>query len=271
MSNTHAGPSARPPRVIALDLGTTMTRFCEVGAGQVVSHPTLLLRDASGRPVAAGWNAWHMTLNQHDRLRHPIRGGLIVDAHDCSNMLRLLLAEEGLSRIDGVALTVPAIASRVDTTALASAVRAATGAPILLMRPAVAAAAARDSIGGKAPIGLICDVGASVIEVGAFHRQRMRAQAGTHVDTHAYIDEPAVAVGELLRLVHNVLGRLRRAVADELIAAPVILIGGAYQSRPLLELIYTALHLNIEVAEAPETVAVSGLAQGVSGMLHRAR
>jgi actin-like ATPase involved in cell morphogenesis len=271
MASTTADGSTDKLRILALDLGTTMTRFCDVGVGQVVSHPTLLLRDRRGRPVAAGWNAWHLALHRPAHLRHPVRRGVVVNAHDCANMLRLLLAEEGLSPLDGVALSLPAVATRVDTKILAAAVRAATGAPIVSMRPAVASAAAHGSNEGDLPTRLICDVGASVIEVGAFHRQRLRVQMGTHVDVHAYVDEPAAAVGELLRLVHNVLGRLRKTVADELIAAPVMLIGGAHQSRPLRELLDTSLHLNLELAEAPETAAVSGLARHVSGTLHRAQ
>jgi hypothetical protein len=271
MSRTRARPAAPQARIIALDVGTTMTRFCVVGAGEVVSHPTVLLTDRAGRAVATGWNAWHMTLDKPRRLRSPVAGGVVVDVTGCANMLRLLLAEEGLSRIDGVALTIPAVANRIDTMMLASAVRAATGAPILVMRPAVAAAAARDGVDAQTRTGLLCDVGASVIEVGAFHRQRLRAQAGTQVDTHAYIDEPAVAVGELLRLIHTVLGRLREADTDQLIAAPVTLIGGAQQSRPLLELIYTAVHLDIELAHEPESAAVSGLARRVRATVHRAQ
>jgi uncharacterized membrane protein len=100
MASTTADGSTDKLRILALNLGTTMTRFCDVGVGQVVSHPTLLLRDRRGRPVAAGWNAWHLALHRPAHLRHPVRRGVVVNAHDCANMLRLLLAEEGLSHLD---------------------------------------------------------------------------------------------------------------------------------------------------------------------------
>jgi hypothetical protein len=107
--------------------------------------------------------------------------------------------------------------------------------------------------------------GGGVIAVGAFYGRRMSAQAGTKVRTHAFVDEPTLVVGELLRLVHQILGQLPDRVAGDLVDAPVTFIGGAQQSRPLLELICYRLHLDITAADRPETAVVSGLAHEVSG------
>jgi actin-like ATPase involved in cell morphogenesis len=271
MSARHDSRSARQPRILALDLGSTMTRFCVTGEDEIVSHPTLMLYDRAGKPVAAGWDAWHMALDEPDRLWHPVLGGVVSDADGCANMLRLLLAEAGMSRVDSVALSLPAVAGRQDTARLASVVSVAANAPIVLMRPAVAAAASRDSTGGDLPTGLVVDIGAGVVEVGAFHGRRMGAQAGTKVLTHAFVDEPTLVVGELLRLVNKTLGEVPSTVAEELVKAPVTLIGGAQQSRPLFELICYGLHLDITAADRPETAVVSGLAREVSGMLSHAQ
>jgi hypothetical protein len=232
MSDRHDGRSARQLRILVLDLGSTMTRFCVTGEDEIATHPTLLLYDRAGKPVAAGWTAWHMAVDEPDRLHHPVLGGVVSDVDRCANMLRLLLAEAGMSRVDGVALAVPAVAKREDMVRLAAVVSLAAKAPIALMRLAVAAAASRDSTKGDLPTGLVVDVGAGVIEVGAFHGRRMSAQAGTKVHTHAFVDEPTLVVGELLRLVHKILGEVPSTVADELVDAPVTLIGGAQQSRP---------------------------------------
>jgi hypothetical protein len=74
MAGLPADGSTDHLRILALDLGTTMTRFCEVGVGQVVSHPTLLLRDRRGRPVAAGWPDFRRS-QAHEGLILSVRAG----------------------------------------------------------------------------------------------------------------------------------------------------------------------------------------------------
>ncbi len=119
------------------------------------------------------------------------------------------------------------------------------------------------------PTGLVIDVGASVIEVGAFYGQGEGTIAAAAVYTHAFVDEPALVVGELLRLVHNILGKVPDTVAHDLVGAPVTLIGGAQQSQPLLELICIGLHLDITVDDHAETAVVSGLAHDAGGTSNR--
>jgi hypothetical protein len=110
----------RRAQLIAVDLGTARTRVSLSAADVVLDEPTVLGCDRAGRPVAAGWAAWQMAAAGRISLRQPVQAGVVVDPAGCADLLRLLLAEANIGPISGVAVGVPAVATRRDVLTFAS-------------------------------------------------------------------------------------------------------------------------------------------------------
>lgn len=258
-----AGPRQRA-QLIAVDLGTARTRVSLSAAQVVLDEPTVLGCDRSGRPIAAGWAAWQMAADGRVSLRHPVRAGVVVDPSGCADVLRLLLAEAGIVPITGVAIGIPAVATRRDVLTFASVLAAAAHAPVVSMRPALAAALAAEPVDDRRHVSptmrFVCDVGTGITQIGAIWEGRLHAQTGVRLGLQDYLDRPEQFLAAVRELMNQVLAQTPKA-DDACKTGSVRLIGGGALVPQLAYAIASQCDLRVEAADDAGTAVASGLSR----------
>jgi actin-like ATPase involved in cell morphogenesis len=257
--------SARPSgSALALDLGTSRTQaFAPVG-GLLIDEPTLLAWDGSGRAFAAGRRAWEVSASTGARLSCPVRRGLPVRPMECARYLQLLL-EQYQIRVDGpVVLAIPAVASSYEASVLTSVPASVTGTRIVPVRSPLAAA-----IGTGLPMhepvsGLVCDVGAGVLELGAVGDGRLLEQSSASVGTREYLDDPERLVLLAVWALKRLLEKVPPTVARQLAAGPVHVVGGGALLPGLQAGLADGFQMEAIVHEEPRQAVINGLTRSLA-------
>src|SRR3954454_6111724 len=74
--------------------------------------------------------------------------------------------------------------------------------------------------------GIVCDVGAGVVEIGAVCAGRLAAHAAIPLGTRDYLDDPEHVLPGLVDAFTAVLRSLPGTVGGDLAATPIRLLGG---------------------------------------------
>jgi actin-like ATPase involved in cell morphogenesis len=244
---------------LALDLGTSRTQvFAPVG-GLLIDEPTLLAWDGSGQAFAAGRRAWEVSASTGARLSCPVRRGLPVRPIECARYLHLLFEQYRL-RVNGpVVLAIPAVASLYEASVLTSVPASVTGARILPVASPLAAA-----IGTGLPMhqpvsGVICDVGAGVLELGAVGDGRLLAQSSATVGTREYLDDPERLVLLAVWALKRLLEKVSTTIARQLVAGPVHVVGGGALLLGLKAGLADGFQMEAIVHDQPRQAVLNGL------------
>jgi len=257
-SGQSAGPGGTP---LAVDLGTSRTKIFAPGSGLLIDEPTLLASDRSGQVVAAGREAWQAGISTDARLIRPVRRARPVSPTNCVRFLTLLLERYEI-RVDGpVFLAIPAVASTYEASVLAAIPASATGARIVPVDSLLAGA-----IGAGLPMdervgGLICDVGAGVLELGAIGEGRLLAQASARIGTTEYLDDPKRLVLSAAGALHRVLCQVPATTAHELLERPVQVVGGGALLGDLGHDLSDGLRMDVSCHDRPREAVITGLAR----------
>ncbi|WP_166172495.1 rod shape-determining protein [Motilibacter aurantiacus] len=243
---------------LALDLGTARTLLATADGELVLDEPTVVALDGSGTPTAAGWAAWQAAVDGPHKLAWPVRRARITDPVLCVQFLRLLLDRDGHDA-GAVAVCVPSVAGPYDATVLAGVVSSATGAQVVPVDSVLAGA-----IGGGVDVsdsspGLVCDVGAGIIEVGAVADGAVVAQAAVRVGARDYLDDPRHVTPRVVHAMRSVLQRVPDTLAGDLAARPVRLVGGGALLPGLAPSLAGSWGAPVQVCPAPRRAVVAGL------------
>jgi len=259
-------PSARSGGTpLALDLGTSRTQMFAAVDGLVIDEPTLLAWDSSGHAFAAGRRAWEVSVSTGARLSLPMRRGLPVGPIACARYLQLLLEQYRL-RVDGpVVLAIPAVASSYEASVLASVPASVTGARILPVGSPLAAAIGTGSPMEEPVSGLICDVGAGVLELGAVADGRLLAQSSATVGTSEYLDHPERLVLLATWALQRLLEKVSTTIARHLVAGPVHLVGGGALLPGLEAGLADGFQMETIVHDQPRQAVINGLTRLLPG------
>lgn len=254
--------NSRPPAALAIDLGTARTRIAVPGEGVWLDEPTLLALDRHGKPVAAGWQAWHAGVTGPVSLRWPIRQAHIVNPVLCVMFLQQLLEQANLAGAELVAVSVPALTLEYDADVLAGCVSAATGARVVRVDAAVACA---QSLGDEpeAP-QLLVDVGAGICEVAATWDGHTHAHGRADVGAPEYLTDPTRLLTPLVGVMHQVLCDVPIEMADLLGSQPLSLVGGGPLLPGLRDDLEDAFHIEVAVPPEPRACLVRGLSARLS-------
>ena len=253
-----AGPAGT---TLAVDLGTSSTKIFAPGSGLLIDEPTLLASDRSGEVVAAGREAWRACISTDARLIRPVRRGRPVTPTNCVRFLTLLLERHEI-RVDGpVFLAIPAVASEYEASVLAAIPASATGARIVPVESLLAGA-----IGAGLPMdervgGLICDVGAGVLELGAIGEGRLLAQSGARIGTAEYLDDPQRLVFSAVGAMHRLLSQVPASTAHELLERPVHVVGGGALLGDLKRDLSDGLRMDVTSQDRPREAVITGLSR----------
>lgn len=253
---------ARPRRgeAVAVDLGTSRTRVLVPRTGTLLDEPTMLAY-AGGRLVAVGDDAWKRSEAGDATLRLPVRGGVVVDADACADLLVSLLHRAGASHVDQLVVSTPVAVTGEDAArSRAVAARVAQRPPVVVESVLAAAMTARVDVTDPAA-RLVCDIGAGVTELAAIGSGRVLASAVLPRGVADYRDDPEAACAALPDALSRVLGAVDGAVAGDLAARPLLLVGGGALVDGLVERLTDVLRLPVHAWPAPRSATVTGLAR----------
>ena len=260
--------TARKPRFtggLAVDLGTARTRVLQPTssrrgpAGVMLDEPTVVAR--RGRTVlAAGRQAWRLGTATSARLSWPVRHGVVVDPVACVQLLRELLPPRTGTTAAGVVLAVRADDSVYDTAVLTAVAASAIGVEVRRVDTLLAAA-----IGAGLPVdepaaGLVCDVGAGVLELGAVGDGRLLASATARLGTRDYLDDPPRVRAAARGMLRHVLRLVPATVGGDLAAQSVCLVGGGALVDGLSRDLAQAWRTEVQLPDEPRLTVVRGLA-----------
>jgi rod shape-determining protein MreB len=157
-------------RDLAIDLGTANTLVYQKGKGILFAEPTVLaLNKENGTVLAMGDEAWKMIGRTPGYIVavRPLRNGAISDFDITEKLIRLILQQSGVSRIQKpkVLVCVPSALTGVERRAVEEASLSAGARSCYLIEEPMAAA-----IGAGLPIhepigNLVVDVGGGTTEV----------------------------------------------------------------------------------------------------------
>jgi len=254
---------------LALDLGTSRTQIFAPGPGLLIDEPTLLASNRSGQVYAAGREAWEAGVSARARLSRPVRRALPVTPVNCVRFLTLLLQRYDL-RVEGpVVLAIPAVASPYEASVLAAVPASATGVRIVPVESLLAGA-----IGAGLPIdqrvgGLICDVGAGVLELGAIGEGRLLAQSSAKVGASDYLDDRQRLVASAAGALHRLLLKVPTATARELLSRPLHVVGGGALLGELKKDLADGLRLDVVLDDDPRQAVIKGLSRCLGRSMRR--
>ena len=254
------GRRVRSSAPLAVDLGTARTRVWAPEAGLLLDEPTLVAVDFTG-VVAAGRQAWECSAATSARLRFPVRAALAVDPIDCVRFLQVLFEQERLEPAGPVVLSVPAAASPYEASILSAVVSSVVGNRVTPVDSLLAA-----GIGIGLPVdepaaGIVCDVGAGVLEIGVIGDGRLRGRACAVTGTRDYLDDPGRLLAPAQAALRRALDEVPAVVAGDVAAGPVHLVGGGALVPGLATDLAGALHADVVVADEPRTAGIRGLAR----------
>lgn len=151
-------------RDLAIDLGTANTLVFAQGEGVVLNEPSVIALNTSTKEVlAVGSDASRMIGRTPSYIVavRPLRQGAITDFDITQSMIRILLGQVGVSRINRprVVVCVPSAITPVERRAVIEAVRRAGATEARLIEQPLAAA-----IGANLPINE--PVGSMVVDIG---------------------------------------------------------------------------------------------------------
>jgi actin-like ATPase involved in cell morphogenesis len=253
----HSEWSGRAP--VAVDLGTSRTQVFAPTRGLLIDEPTLLAWDRSGQAFAAGREARQASVSTGARLSCPVRRGLPVGPINCVRYLSLLFKRYGL-RVEGpVVLAIPAVASLYEASVLAAVPASATGARILPVGSPLAAALGAGLPMDEPVSGLICDVGAGVLELGAIGEGRLLAQSSATVRTTEYLDDPERLVVLATGALHRLLDKVPSNIARELVSRPLHVVGGGALLPGLDGALANGFQMEAVVHDEPRHAVIKGL------------
>jgi actin-like ATPase involved in cell morphogenesis len=267
---TPLGPSRGPARTpLAMDLGTSRTQIFAPGPGLLIDEPTLLATDRSGQVFAAGREAWQASVSTGARVSRPVRRGLPVTPLGGARYLSMLLTRYHL-RVEGpVVLAIPAVASAYEASVLAAVPASVTGARIVPVESLLAAA-----IGAGLPIdngagGLICDLGAGILEVGAVGEGRLLARSSATVGSAEYLDDRPRLVLRAAGALQRVLDKVPDVVARELLSRPLHVVGGGALLPDIDEDLQDGLRMEVILQDDPRQAVIKGLSRCLGEALVR--
>jgi len=152
------------PRDLAIDLGTANTLVYARGRGVVLNEPSVIAVNTITKEVlAVGRNASRMIGRTPSYIVavRPLRQGAITDFDVTQNMIRILLGQVGVSRLNRarVVVCVPSAITPVERRAVTEAVKRAGATEARLIDQPLAAA-----IGANLPLNE--PVGSMVVDIG---------------------------------------------------------------------------------------------------------
>ena len=216
---------------LAIDLGTCNCLVWSIGAGVVLSEPSVVAIDtSSGRVAAVGSQAREMLGKTAANLtmQKPLKDGVVADYFVCEAMLKYflnsVLSGGGVSRFfkPVVMVCVPSGITQVERRAVLEATVAAGAKSAYLIDKTLAAA-----IGAKLPIeaafgSMVVDIGggqtgAAVVSLGGIVASSSVKVGGNHIDD---------AIASYVRRIHNLI--IGERMAEEI----KIKIGSAIPIRP---------------------------------------
>jgi rod shape-determining protein MreB len=196
-------------RDLAIDLGTANTLVWGRGRGIILREPTVIaVNQRNGDVLAMGSDAYAMIGRTpgHIIADRPLRGGAITDFETTARLIKLLLQQVGVSRLNRprVLICVPSAITPVERRAVEEAATQAGASSAFLMEEPMAAA-----IGARLPIhepvgNMVIDVGGgtsevAVISLGGMVTIKAVRVGGFDIDAaiQAFVRrEYAVAIGE---------------------------------------------------------------------------
>jgi rod shape-determining protein MreB len=179
-------------RDLAFDLGTANTRVFARGRGIVLEEPTVVALDTRSHEVLAiGEEAWRLVGRTPSYVVavRPLREGAITDFHITERMIRLLLRQVGVTRINRprVLLGVPSAITSVERRAVKEAVRRAGASSAHLIEQSMAAAIGAGLDVHEPVASMVVDVGGgttetAVISLGGVVASRSVRCGGLDID-----------------------------------------------------------------------------------------
>ena len=152
------------PRDLAIDLGTANTLVYARGQGVVLNEPSVVAINTQSQQLLAVGHEAHRMLGRtpgYIIARRPLRSGAITDFEVTQDMIRALLRQVGVSRVNRarVVVCVPSAITPVERRAVMEAARRAGAVEVRLLDQPLAAA-----IGAGLPIDE--PVGSMVVDIG---------------------------------------------------------------------------------------------------------
>jgi actin-like ATPase involved in cell morphogenesis len=249
--------------LLAVDLGTARTLVYASDHDRLLDEPTILAVDRNG-PVAAGWQALEAGGSDGVRLHRPVRSGQVADPVVCVQFLTVLLRQHGLRGEGPVLMAVPTIASDYESSVLSAVLSSATGTRVTPVRTLLAAATGLGLPVEAPAAGLIIDVGAGVIEAGVVGDGQVLAQHGCRIGPRGYLQDSRRFLRRAFGAVRRVVADVSPAVAADLAAGPLHLVGGGGRAPGLAAALADGLNREVLVPDDVRTVVVRGLARRVA-------
>lgn len=251
----------RSRHACAVDVGTARTRLVVPGRGLVVDEPTLLAYGRSGEVVAVGSAAARAAAGGPVRLVHPVHHGELVDPVGCVHLLACLMARADVQPTQGLTLAIGVpVGGRPSDVSVAAGIAAAVGGgPVIPVDSALAAAIGAGADVSEDAATLVCDIGIGLIEVAAVGSGRVLSSAQVPLGL-ADLEDPSdhVLLPVTAALV-AILDDVPDAVAADLVARPLLLVGGGGLHPGLADRLAAACRMPVLAADRPRDALVEGL------------
>jgi rod shape-determining protein MreB len=191
---------------IALDIGTSSTRFATVQQGILFNEPTIVAIDTrSGDVVELGYGALDLVArtSRHVVAFRPLSQGATVDFDVTARLMSGLFERAGVSKISRVrvVMSVPSLATPIERRALRQAAIQAGAREVSLLEAPLAAAIGlglpvQDPVGSAVTVLGAGASEAALISLGGIVTSSTRRQGGSDLDA---------AIAALLRQRHGVV------------------------------------------------------------------
>ncbi len=245
----------------AVDVGTARTRIAVPGRGLLLDEPTLLAYGRAGVVVAVGSAAQQAAASGPVRLVRPVRHGTVTDPVGCVHLLRSLMAEAEIEARQGltIAIGVPVAGLASDVSVAVGVAASAGRGTVVPVESSLAAAIGAGTDVSEEATTLVCDVGVGLVEVAAVGSGRVLASTQVPLGLPDVVDDVDRVLRRVATALVGVLDDLPHAVAADLVARPLLLVGGGGLHPGFADQLAAACRLPVVVAPRPRAAVVEGL------------
>ncbi|MFI6787383.1 rod shape-determining protein [Nonomuraea sp. NPDC050383] len=245
-----AAPASTRPGYVALDLGTSRTRWLSASACVVADRPSAVPSGVG----APGWGSAGPV--------RPIRHGMVADPGACLRLVDLVLRDarppDGRP-LERAMVGVPVAATPSDRRAVRAAVAEAAACEVTLVEePLAAAVGAGLDVTDPRPC-LLLDVGAGIVEIVAIRDGAITDAAALQLSATTGAGLLPYALEGVVEMTAGLLRRLPACLRATARGNGLLVTGGGAQQGQLLHRLHTALRMPVTAAPHPAHATIRGL------------